>query len=207
MKTFRTLALLFTFLLAILACNLPLPDESAPQEIIPNEPPIQQLEATVIPSATVDVQAEAVVIPSSTPEVTEIVLVGYQSLALGEAATYIQNQSGYVVRVNEAVTSAELMLFTINAADGPMPETIRQIQNQAGQTVGRAAILLINTDLQPDAELEQLVLLETREILSRFIGEERANRLEVLRMPDAEIANKLQSLLILPPVDIFINSQ
>ena len=88
-----------------------------------------------------------------------------------------------------------------------MPDTLRQIQNQQGQTLSRAAILLIQTDLQPDAELEQLVILDTREVLHRFISEEQANRLEVLRMPDSAIGDKLRALLFLPPANILISAQ
>jgi len=208
MKTLRTLTTLNILLLAILACNL-LSPTAVPIEAPPVDeaPIIIQSEPTSAPSFTPETPEEAAAVPSTTPQLPKIVLVGYQSLALGEAANFIQNQGGFVVSVNEVVLEVDLLLFTINAQDGPMPDTLRQIQNQQGQTLSRAAILLIQTDLQPDAELEQLVILDTREVLHRFISEEQANRLEVLRMPDSAIGDKLRALLFLPPANILISAQ
>jgi hypothetical protein len=206
MNTPKILPVFCISLLAIMACNLP-GLAAVPTEAVPvDQAPDRQLEATAFPSSPPPIPAEATEIPSSTPQIPKIVLIGFQSLALGEAANFIQNQGGFVVSVNEVVPSADLLLFTINAPDGPMPDTVRQIQDQQGQTVSRAAILLINTDLQPDAELEQLVLLEVREMLYRFIAEDQVNRLEILRMPAPDLGDKLRALLILPPANIQINA-
>ena len=208
MKAYKTLMALVILLLGVVACSLP-GFVAAPAKDTPtnNQPFVQQIEVTAVPSLTSEIPTEAVPLSSPTPELPQISLIGRQSLALGEAGTFIQSQGGFVVTVNDVTTSTDLVLFTINTSDGPMPETRQQIENLVGKTISRAAILLIGTDLQSDAELEQLVLLETREILSGFLPEEQVNRLEVLRMPDSNIGDKLRAFLILPPSEILIDSK
>jgi hypothetical protein len=137
------------------------------------------------------------------PPLPRVVLLGAPSLPLGLAAKTIQDSGRFTVRVNADVDSAELVLFVVHGPDGPMRPGIEAIERRAGQKLARAAILVTGADLQ-DAELLQLVLLETREVLGRYLGEEAANRLEVLKMPDADLVPKLEALLFLPPIDLRI---
>ena len=142
---------------------------------------------------------------SPAPALPEVVLLGFPSLPLGLAAQTIQNSGEFRVRVNADVDSAALVLFVVHGPDGPMRPGIDEIRRRDGQTVARAAILVTSADLL-DPELLQLVLLETRDALASYLGEERTTRLEVFKMPDPDLVSKLAALLFLPPVDIPITA-
>jgi hypothetical protein len=132
-------------------------------------------------------------------------MLGFASLPLGQAAQTLQASGEFSVRVNADVDSAAMVLFVVHAPDGPMRPGLDQIAVRAGQKAARAAILITGTeDLAP--ELLQLVLLETREVLGGYVGEARASRLEVLKMPDPELPSKLKALLFLPPVNIVLDA-
>ena len=137
--------------------------------------------------------------------VSDIVMIGASSLALGEAANNLQTPGSLAVSVNSDASAADLVLFTVYAPDGPMPNTVREIERLQGQTISRAAILLTGVDVLSDPELQQLVVLEFRELLARYLGNQ-ANAFEVLRMPDPALISKIQALLILPPTNLPVNA-
>jgi hypothetical protein len=135
----------------------------------------------------------------------ELVLLGDPSLHLGLAAKTIQDSGEFRVRVNADVDSADLVLVVIHGPDGPMPQVLDEIRRRNGQTLARVAILITDADL-PDSDLLALVVLESREVLGRLLGEELTNRVEVLKMPDPDLISKLKALLFLPPVNIRVRA-
>lgn len=133
----------------------------------------------------------------------EIVLLGHATLPLGLAAQTLKESGELEVHVNTDVDSADLVLFFIHAPDGPMQSGMDEIRRCEGQTLERAAILISSADL-PAPELLDLVMLETREALGRYLGEEQASRLEILKMPDPDLVTKVKVLLLLPATNVRI---
>ena len=75
--------------------------------------------------------------------------------------------SPFEVRLNVKPGRDDVVLFVVSALDGPMPQTREQIMALRGVPHGPSAILLVNTDKQPDRELRTLVVQETRDLLKQ----------------------------------------
>ncbi len=198
MKTQRIMIVFWIGLIAALSCNLLSP---ADQELVPPEEPTA---VEVIPTAVPELPTEEA---SPTPHIPVIVLIGHKAVTLGDAAYTIQTEGGFVVHVNEIVPDADLVLFTINAPDGPMPGFVEGLNSLVGQTVPHAAILLTQTELLTDPELQQLELVEVREILSKYTDAAQVDQLEVLDFSDPELISKLQGLLSTPPMNLEIHAR
>lgn len=123
-----------------------------------------------------------------------IVLVGDRQAA-EQALPLITASGNYEVLVNSPLDPSDLVLFAVSAADGPMPNTLTEIENRVNEPFPRAAFLLTDDDLNPDPELHDLVLLEMREILSRYLPGGEANAYQVLLSTGPDLPTRLHDLL------------
>ncbi len=103
-------------------------------------------------------------------EGARIALIGQFEYAQEAAAWRLVDGGIYDIDVGtEGVgSSTDLVLVTVSALDGPMPSMRAALDSLDGANVPRAAIVLTATNLQPDAELQQLVIMETRELLASY---------------------------------------
>jgi len=191
--------LLVAALVIFSACTLP-----AAQTPIATEEPA----AIVEEPAQGPTWTEPPILPTTAPpqpeEKASIVLIGMENMPipLSEVAQGIEDRTGFTTDVNRDASTAELVLFVVHAADGPMPATREEIENLRGQTIARAAILLTGTELQGDVELQQLVELEMRDLLGRNIGSFRADQLQLLDANAPDLAARFQALIDSPPANI-----
>jgi hypothetical protein len=88
---------------------------------------------------------------------------------------------GFLTRVNGELVLGGTALFTVSALDGPMPQLREALDRLAGDDASRGAIVVVDVPLLDDAELLELVILETRELVARYVGEAAAQALPVLR--------------------------
>jgi hypothetical protein len=133
-----------------------------------------------------------------------VAVIGHRSQALGEAVASINDRSAgaYSASISDPRNGTDLLLVAVNTPDGPMPGLREALERLRGQTVARAAILYTQTDRLNDRELEQLVRLETNEMLERY----GVRGLDVITMPDNQIDLKIKGLLALPARNIRISS-
>ena len=103
-------------------------------------------------------------------EGARIALIGQFEYAQEAAAWRLVDGGIYDIDVGtEGVgSSTDLVLVTVSALDGPMPSMRAALDSLDGVGVPRAAIVLTSTDLQPDAELQEIVITETRELLTSY---------------------------------------
>ena len=103
-------------------------------------------------------------------EGARIALIGQFEYAQEAAAWRLVDGGIYDIDVGtEGVgSSTDLVLVTVSALDGPMPSMRAALDSLDGANVPRAAIVLTATDLQPDTELQELVITETRELLTSY---------------------------------------
>ena len=120
---------------------------------------------------------------------TVLFLVGHPA-ATGAAVGLL---GGFESRVNSTPGRDDVVLFTVSAEDGPMPQTREQIEALRGKTYGPAAILLVRSDRVPDLELRALVVQETRDLLAAN-QVPKATDLPVLLAEDPNIALLLRGL-------------
>jgi hypothetical protein len=99
-----------------------------------------------------------------------IALIGQFEYAQEAAAWRLVDGGIYDIDVGtEGVgSSTDLVLVTVSALDGPMPSIRAALGSLDGANVPRVAIVLTATNLQADAELQQLVIMETRELLASY---------------------------------------
>jgi hypothetical protein len=200
--------LLLCFFIVSAACQLQTTATTPPPPISAGQVATQAVATFVAQqNPTAPTPSLALPSPNSTPASTvrKIILLGNPTLVLGEAAKYIQDQTGFVVEVNADVNSADLVLITIYAPDGLMPATINELERRQNQTAARLAILITGMDdLNNDQELYQLIVREAYETLSPYLTAAEHYSLEFLQMPGPELIDKLQALLLLPPTHIQI---
>src|SRR6188508_2757043 len=103
-------------------------------------------------------------------EGARIALIGQFEYAQEAAAWRLVDGGIYDIDVGTqgVGSSTDLVLVTVSALDGPMPSMRAALDSLDGAGVPRAAIVLTATDLQPDAELQQLVITETRTLLAGY---------------------------------------
>lgn len=166
-----------------------------PPALTPTRKPVAPNKPTVRPLASTPTRKPAA--PKK-----KIVLVGHLQHSLPSLARYLHDSAGYNVSVNTKVSPADLVLIVVSAVDGPMPQTRQAIERMDGQTAAHAAILLTRTDQMDDPELQQLVLLEIREMLTLFIGYEQAEALPVLLSPNPGLIPDLRALLARPEAPV-----
>jgi hypothetical protein len=194
MKRPKMLLVICIVLAAILGCNFL---TSADQELLPIDEPTAVPEVPTLPPVT----------PTEPPYIFQILLLGHDAPALGDAAYTIQTDGGFIVHVNKVVPEADLVLFTVHALDGPMPGFLEGLDSLAGQSLPHAAILLTQTELLNDPELLQLELLEINEILDRYADPAQVDQLKVLEFSDPELIAKIEALLAQPPMDMEMHAR
>ena len=124
-----------------------------------------------------------------------LALIGAPSDTLNQAMKTLEKH-GFRVHVNQILKSTDLILFVVSAKDGPMPQTREEISHHQGIKLPRAAILLIDIDASMDPELVELVVLEMKSLISKYLmSEKEAERLDVLRADDPELSNRVRYLL------------
>lgn len=129
----------------------------------------------------------------STPSATdspELMLVGSPGFSFDDFALDLRDH-GYEVAVNsgEIRPTTDLVLVVVNVQDGPMPQTRAAVEALVGDVLPRVAIAITDVDKQPDAEIEELVVLETVELLAEYgIVPDDDN---IVRWPGAAVAATL----------------
>lgn len=151
------------------------------------------------PVSTADEPVQAAQEPTGAPENSrmQIVLLGNPDPedATAQAVRSVQAAGDYQVSVNAPIDSASLVLFFVDVANGPMPKTLSEIEKRIGESFPRAAILLTNIEQNDDPELQQLVVIEYRETLARYLPDGQANSWEVLSANSSDLPTQLESLL------------
>jgi hypothetical protein len=90
---------------------------------------------------------------------------------VGEPAIVAQAQvllPDHPSRLNGDPAPDDPVVFTISSPDGPTPRFPGRLEALRNKPHGTAAILLMQVRLQPDAELEAVAVLETREVLGQY---------------------------------------
>lgn len=130
-----------------------------------------------------------------------VVLVGQLHQGQEAAAWRLVDGGVSDVDIGEASVGpeTELLLVTVSLLDGPMPSTREALGALEGTTLPRVAVVLTNGLFMTDAELRQLVLFETSELLTSFGLP--ADDLPVLDADDPGFADQVAALLDEPPAD------
>jgi len=109
------------------------------------------------PTPSTTASTSSATAPTSTSTTSEVLfLVGHQEAT----AAAIRLLTGFETRVNATPGPEDIVLFTVTAVDGPMPQTREQIEALRGKPYGPSAILLVKTDQNTDVELRALVVKE-----------------------------------------------
>ncbi len=127
---------------------------------------------------------------TSTPAASTVLFLVGQQGAVGAAVGLL---GGFETRVNGTPGRNDVVLFTVSAEDGPMPQTRERIEALRGKSYGPSAILLVRTDKVPDLELRALVVQETRDLLTTNQAPGAAD-LPVLLAEDPNIALLIRGL-------------
>lgn len=123
-----------------------------------------------------------------------LIMLG-QSDAVDLAATLLTELPS---RIGSPVTAGDGLLFVVSAQDGPMPQTRQQIEAIAGSRHATDAIFLVGVAVQPDLELQELVIVEMRDLLGAM-GEPHWDSMPVLRDTDPNVKLTLRGLLLPAP--------
>jgi hypothetical protein len=81
-------------------------------------------------------------------------------------AANLLGAGGVKTQQTTTLKKTDIVFFVVSAIDGPMPQTREQIEAIRGQAHGEAAIFLVKVSEQDDPELIELVLLETKNLLT-----------------------------------------
>ena len=130
-----------------------------------------------------------------------VVIVGHDEPSAQQAATILQQQ-GLLARVNGAPMLGATALFVVSAVNGPMPQTRQAVASLVGDDASRAAIVLLDAESNPDQELRDLVVLEMRDLLGRYLGKPIADSLPVLR---PELPGFIEGVRGLPLIPFAVN--
>jgi hypothetical protein len=137
------------------------------------------------------------------PALPRLAVIGHVD-HLGRAVQQLSHMGDFTITENSEAETADLVLFVLSFLDGPMPQTREEILNLQGATIARAVILYIDADQMYDAELQQLVDLEMRELLAGIMPAEVANGLPGLILPDPGVSAVLQEILAYPTDGILL---
>lgn len=130
----------------------------------------------------------------------EIVMLGQLDLLeMYKAAEEIRDADlGEVaIGIEDVTASTDLVLVSVSSIDGPMPATREAVASIEGRDDLRVAILQTGTDQVADAELLQLVRLESLDLLREFGFRDVA----VLQLPHPDFIATVQLLLGSAPDD------
>jgi hypothetical protein len=131
----------------------------------------------------------------SCPTPPKLVLLGQPQHR--EVAANLLGAGGLKPQQTTTLAATDIVLFVVSLVDGPMPQTREQIEAVRGQAHGQGAIFLVQSKEQLDPDLRQLVLLETRDMLSRN-GQPNVAAMPVLYDDDANIVLTVRGLVALP---------
>jgi hypothetical protein len=178
------------------ACGSAAPTVNPPP-IIATEPPVvtDVTEAVPATEAPQELLPPTTVLTEPPVEGPSLVFIGMPDPPILEEIDAIHEATGYRTTVNSDVSSADLVLFTVHAPDGPMPATREAIEDLRGQTLHRAAILLTGVELVDDAELIELEGREVVSFLSDYMDPSSAGRLRILHSNDPDLPAQLEALL------------
>jgi translation elongation factor EF-Tu-like GTPase len=172
-----------------------------------NDPALGDQLHALVEYQTADIAMEVPPTLLPPPEAAIILLGRSEQGSLEEAAQVIASQSGFGTDVNTDTSDAELVLFTVNAPDGPMPQTRREIENLDGKSIPRAAILITHVDQMNDPELLELEALEIRQLLAGYMMDRsQAEQLPLLHDNDPELIYKINDLINSPVVNIVMSN-
>ena len=132
--------------------------------VVPGEPGAD-VPVSVQTAAGITTAATAFHIP-----MPEIVLIGYPNHVLLGVAETLRQGGKRAIKIGSAAVSdsTSLLLSVIDCRDGPMPPLADALRALDGAIIARAAVLIINTNLQEDPELIELVVLEALELHEHF---------------------------------------
>lgn len=103
--------------------------------------------------------------------------------------------AGLPSRIGPPSIAGDGLLFVVSAQDGPMPQTRQQIEANIGSPHAADAIFLVSVAAQPDRELQELVIVEMRDLLGTM-GEPHWDSMPVLRDTDPNVGLTLRGLLL-----------
>ena len=135
-----------------------------------------------------------------TTDAAELQLIGTPGFSFDDFALDLQDLGYEVSDDGAASETTDLLLVVVNAQDGPMPQTREAIEALAGSVIPRVAIALTDVDKQTDPEIEQLVVLETVELLTRY-GITPVDDDNIVRWPGTEVESTIALHLRRPPRD------
>ena len=95
-----------------------------------------------------------------------LVLVADPSLDLSDLASRLR-EAGAEVSTNSGMDRTSILLCCVSCCDGPMADTISTLHARAGSSAAACGIVLTDAASVADAELIELVALETQELLGR----------------------------------------
>lgn len=137
-----------------------------------------------------------------------LTLRGLQPLPTGRALVVLGQSSavdltvpslaGLPSRVGPPSIVGDGLLFVVSAQDGPMPQTRQQIEAIIGNPHATDAIFLVNVAAQSDLELQELVIVEMRDLLGAM-SEPHWDSMPVLRDTDLNVGLTLRGLLLPAP--------
>ena len=138
-------------------------------------------------------------VPCVTPAVPadRMLVIGNDTPPTQQVAALLA-ADGLLSRVNGPFVLGGTALFTVSAVDGPMPQTRETLDLLVGDDASRSAIVLTEALLNPDPELQALVILEMRTLLALYIGQVAADALPVLRSDAATFAALVRALPTAP---------
>ena len=73
-----------------------------------------------------------------------------------------------------------------------------------GEVVTHAAILMVDESLLQDPEIRDLVEIEMRALIGKYIDQTTAGRLNVLGSEDPNLVNQIRNLRLSPPLNVTI---
>lgn len=137
-----------------------------------------------------------------------LTLRGLQPLPTGRALVTLGQASavdlaapslvGLPSRIEPPSIAGDGLLFVVSAQDGPMPQTRQQIEANIGNPHAADAIFLVSVAAQPDRELQELVIVEMRDLLGTM-GEPHWDSMPILRDTDSNVGLTLRGLLLPAP--------
>jgi hypothetical protein len=91
----------------------------------------------------------------------------------------------------------ELVVTAVSCRDGPMPATRESVLALDGRVLPRVAVVITDVDEVADAEIQDLVRIETLEVLAN-VGIEPVGADQVIKTPGQDVAAEIGRILITP---------
>ena len=128
-------------------------------------------------------------------------LAGHALVMLGQSSAVdltAPSLAGLPSRIGPPSIAGDGLVFVVSAQDGPMPQTRQQIEAIVGSPHAADAIFLVSVATQPDLELQELVIVEMRDLLGAM-GEPHWDSMPVFRDTDSNVGLTLRGLLLPAP--------